>query len=182
MIDSKLHLISILRDAVGANRHACVVDQVVESLLTWKNTHILPVSTAWWTFVQRVKCVPPTVVDILGKLADRFGVGQIQQLADDLGPLHLPHDVTGGLLPLRHVSARQDHPCPCDMDTAQWRSCVSVCIRVEIWGDAGLTFRLSNNLDPEFHAWATSLHKVSLSSLKTAHLRHQVTKKDRMRR
>lgn len=56
------------------------------------------------------ECVSPTVVDILGKLADGFGVSQIQQPGNYLGSLHLPHDVMGGLIPLRHVSARQNHP------------------------------------------------------------------------
>lgn len=55
-------------------------------------------------------CVSPTVVDVLGELADGFGVGQIQQPGNNLGSIHLPHNVTGGLLPLRHVSARQNHP------------------------------------------------------------------------
>ena len=55
-------------------------------------------------------CVWPTVVDIFSKLADGFGVSQIQQPGNYVGSLHLPHDVTGSLLPLRHVSARQNHP------------------------------------------------------------------------
>lgn len=55
-------------------------------------------------------CASPTVVDILGELADGFGVSQIQQPGNYLGSLHLPHNVMGGLLPLHHVSARQNHP------------------------------------------------------------------------
>ena len=61
-------------------------------------------------------CVSLTVVDIFGKLADRFGVSQIQQLGNHLGSLHLPHDVTGGLLPLRHVAACQNHTGTCEID------------------------------------------------------------------
>lgn len=54
--------------------------------------------------------VPPTVVDVLSELADRFGVSQIQLPGDNLGSLHLPHDVTDSLFCFGHVSARQDHP------------------------------------------------------------------------
>lgn len=61
-------------------------------------------------YLRVCECASPTVVDILGELADGFGVSQIQQPGNYLGSLHLPHNVTGGLLPLHHVSARQNHP------------------------------------------------------------------------
>lgn len=60
--------------------------------------------------VRVCKCVSLTAVDILGKLADGFGVSQIQQPGNNLGSFHLLHDIMGGLLSFRHVSARQDHP------------------------------------------------------------------------
>ncbi len=63
-------------------------------------------------------CVPPTVVDILSKLADRFGVSQIQLPGDDLGSPHLPQDVSGSLLSFLHVSARQNYPCTYRINTS----------------------------------------------------------------
>lgn len=51
-----------------------------------------------------------TVIDLLCKLADRFGVREIQLPGDYFGGLHLPHDVTSSLLSFGHVSAGQNHP------------------------------------------------------------------------
>lgn len=36
VIDSKLRLVSVLCDAVGTHGHACVVDQEVKTLLSWR--------------------------------------------------------------------------------------------------------------------------------------------------
>lgn len=40
VIDSKLRLVSIFCDAVGTHGHACVVDEVVKTLLSWRER--------WW--------------------------------------------------------------------------------------------------------------------------------------
>ena len=103
-------------------------------------------------------CLRPTVVDILSEVADRFGVSQIQLPGDYLGPPHLPHDVTGSLLSLRHVSARQNHPRTYGNSTPLSGDCVWVhvsksehrlgCCRAQ-------TFR-------QFHIWATSLDLLFL--------------------
>lgn len=94
----------------------------VISLLSWIRIFFLE-------HLCKRACTSPTVVDVLGKLADGFGVGQIQLLADDLGPLHLPHDVAGRLLPPCHVSACQNHPRPCGIHTTHY----SVCVCVSSW-------------------------------------------------
>lgn len=74
-----------------------------------------------------------TVIDILRKLADGIGVGQVQLSGQHPGSLHLPHDVTGSLLSFGHVSACQNHPSTCtDWVLLKHCTCLYVHIETEI--------------------------------------------------
>ena len=58
VIDSKLHLITIHCPGIRTNSHACIVNQVVKSLLRWKNR-----ICTWQIFKNMFSCILATLSD-----------------------------------------------------------------------------------------------------------------------